>query len=605
MEGVTNNITGATYVQRTTLEEDIKRCTPHRTCLPQQDPLARPRIWEIEEQYRAHTLSNFKKHKKLFGIPPTCEHVPPIDKAFYETAHHNKPAQDINAIVSDIARKFLGAEGERILRYGAKENFKSYDEFVKCFFTADGPNKPGFPPPQNIDIHKWTDDVEFARQRLEGPHSSALQVVLKIELLPKKLLVTDEQVIGLIEEATVEEAITAQKVYIIDYHKLLEDTPCGPNRHVCAPIALFYIHSDGTMRPIAIQLYGGHVIGDINPVFTPNDNYYAWSMAKMYFNNADFHVHMLSSLWVRCLSVVSIISIVTNRNFSCNHPLRQLLRTHLDGVIADNHNLRTTFFAPNGVLSRVLSCGFDGGLEIVRKSWKLYDFNNSSFAHNANERVDAKSAMKSYPYVTDGRLLWSAYWDYCQSVIDRYYTKPDDIDDDRELTMWIRDMSSQIERVRELQTSRKEVPIVFNMTSVLFLGTAHYNSLITDMYQFYANVWSAPGTLVRPPVFTKTKDQITEKDLIDALPDKRTCLEQIAMVYYMTRRHTAEFNSECNNIIHSLVTTPIFVDKSAGNFPLQFATRLKEISEILEKRNETLEHPYNGMNPANTVTRAG
>eukprot|EP00759_Apiculatamorpha_spiralis_P053829 PhF_6_TR645/c0_g1_i1/m.900/K00461/ALOX5; arachidonate 5-lipoxygenase len=600
MEKTTNSLTGANYTPQSTLDEDIKRCTPHRTCLPQYDPLSRARMWEIEEHYRVYQLSNFKKHKKFFSTPPACEFVPCLEQHVQKTTHKDQDPSDINNVVAKLAKKYLGDEGTRILRHGSNEYFKSYEEFVECFF---GDNK--FPKPPNLDILNWTDDVEFARQRFQGPHSTAIQVVLKIELLPKRLLVTDEQVIGLIEEPTVEEAITKQKVYIIDYHKLMDDTPCKPGRYTCAPIALFYIHSNGVPRPLAIQLYGGNVVGDINPVFTPNDNYYAWMMAKMYFNNADYHVHMLSSLWCRCLCVLDVISAVTFRSFSCNHPLRQLLRPHLEGVMADHVNLRRSFFGSSGVLSRVLSSGFDGGLEIVRKSWKYYDFNNLSFVHNSNERVDEKSGIGFYPFVEDGKILWEAYWNYAQSVIDRYYTKPDDIDDDRELALWIRDLARQIERIRELQTSRKEVPIVYNITSILFLATAQYNSLVTGLYDYYANVWSVPGTMCRPPVMYKTKDQITEKDLLDSMPDKRTCLEQIALMYYMSRRHTEEYDNEDNNLIKALTSNPLFVDRSAVNFPLQFAERLKEIAEQIEERNKHVEHPNDGLNPAKIVTRAG
>eukprot|EP01065_Artemidia_motanka_P011237 TRINITY_DN16045_c1_g1_i1.p1 TRINITY_DN16045_c1_g1~~TRINITY_DN16045_c1_g1_i1.p1 ORF type:complete len:947 (+),score=282.30 TRINITY_DN16045_c1_g1_i1:66-2906(+) len=500
-----------------------------RACLPQVDPFPVERAEELKRLNRMYELDLHRGDTVLGSLPPLVRPLP-VHERF--SSAERKQSPPFNDLVEECVRAYMGKEGERLLYTRAGDGrWRSVAELDETIHSP-GPDRRGFPRPSTAD--RWLEDAEFGRQRLTGAHPNVLQQVLKCELLPKKLLVTDEQVIGLIDEDSVEEAVAARKLFIVDYHRSLDGIPTRRGAHLCAPICLLYCAEDGILRPIAIQLYGGPTPQDLNPVYTPNDNVYAWRMAKLFFNQADMHYHLVGSLFARCMLAAALFTAITCRTLSIHHPVRQLLRPHLEGVLPEVDRAFRTLFGKNGPLPKVLACGYDGQFRIAEKSWAKYDFNNTSFKHDYTERTDPSSPLMYYYYREDGLRLWKAMDQYVDSVVRKYYTRPDDIDGDRELQKWTRECVNNLHRFMDLQPSRKEQPIVFNVTTMLFNVTAQFSALTFNIYQQYGFVPNAPGVLVRGPIVEKTKDQITEGDLMSLLPDKRTTVLQTATAFVLS-----------------------------------------------------------------------
>eukprot|EP01062_Namystynia_karyoxenos_P083289 TRINITY_DN955_c1_g1_i1.p1 TRINITY_DN955_c1_g1~~TRINITY_DN955_c1_g1_i1.p1 ORF type:complete len:970 (+),score=268.81 TRINITY_DN955_c1_g1_i1:82-2910(+) len=502
---------------------------PKRACLPQVDPFPDERAEELRRLNRLYELDLHKGDAVLGALPPLVRPLPPHERFSSEQRRESAPFGDL---VEQCVRDYMGREGERLLH--SKEGDRKWRSFAELEETvhAPGADRRGFPRPSTAG--RWLEDAEFGRQRLTGAHPTVLQQVLKCELLPKKLLVTDEQVIGLIEEDSVEDAVAARKLFIVDYHRLLDNIPTRKGTHLAAPIGLFYSDAVGILRPIAIQLYGGPTPQDLNPVFTPNDNVYAWRMAKMYFNQADMHYHLVASLLTRCMLAAALFAAITFRTLSIHHPVRQLMRPHLEGVLAEVDRAFRTLMGKSSPLPKVLACGYDGQFRIAEKSWVKYDFNNASFKHDYTERVDPGSPLLHYYYRDDAMQLWKIMDSYVDTVIKKYYTRPDDIDSDNELQKWTRECVNNLHRFMDLQPSRKEQPIVFNVASMLFHVTANFSALTFNIYQQYGFQPNSPGVLVRAPIFEKTKDQITEQDLLELLPDKRTTVLQTATAFVLS-----------------------------------------------------------------------
>eukprot|EP00756_Hemistasia_phaeocysticola_P054236 Hpha_TRINITY_DN30168_c0_g1::TRINITY_DN30168_c0_g1_i1::g.110623::m.110623/K00461/ALOX5; arachidonate 5-lipoxygenase len=513
---------------------------PKRCCLPQVDPFPEERHEELKRLNRLYELDLHKGDTVLGAVPPLVRPLPTHEKF---TSKQREERCSFNDLVEECVKEYMGRDGERLL-WGREgdEKWDSVEEIIKVVHTP-GEGKAGFPRPTTVE--RWLDDAEYGRQRITGAHPTVLQQVLKCELLPKKLLVTDEQVIGLIEEDSVEDAVAARKLFIVDYHRFLDGVPTRRGTHLCAPMGLFYCATDGVLRPIAIQLYGGPTPQDLNPVYTPNDNIYAWRMAKLYFNQADMHFHLVGSLLARCLLAASLFTAITFRTLSIHHPIRQLLRPHLEEVLPEVDRVMKTLVGKNSPLPRVLACGYDGQWRIAEKCWAKYDFNNASFKNDYTERVDPSSPLMYYYYRDDGLLIWKAMAGYTDSVIRKYYRRPDDIDGDTELQRWTRECVNNLHRFCDLQPSRKEQPIVFNVASMLYHVTALFSALTFNIYQQYGFVPNAPGVLVRGPIFEKTKDQVTEADLVGLLPDKRTTVLQTATAFvlsglYQSRKKPSE-----------------------------------------------------------------
>ena len=68
--------------------------------------------------------------------------------------------------------------------------------------------------------------------------------------------------------------------------------PTRGGYYCAAPWCLLYVNGSKQLVPIAIQLNRG----DDNPVFLPNDNWYDWLLAKMFYRSADAQVPLLSSM---------------------------------------------------------------------------------------------------------------------------------------------------------------------------------------------------------------------------------------------------------------------------------------------------------------------
>ncbi len=78
-------------------------------------------------------------------------------------------------------------------------------------------------------------------------------------------------------------------VYICDLNEIMHGLPTRGGYYCAAPWCLLYVNGSKQLVPIAIQLDRG----DDNPVFLPNDNWYDWLLAKMFYRSADAQVHTI------------------------------------------------------------------------------------------------------------------------------------------------------------------------------------------------------------------------------------------------------------------------------------------------------------------------
>ena len=168
----------------------------------------------------------------------------------------------------------------------------------------------------------WKTDEEFGRQILNGYNPTLIE---KCRQIPQNFPVSDHHVKALLTRGlSLEEEVQLGNIYIIN-HKILEDIPTGyypigsgPKKgkklELAAAMCLFYLDDNEDFRPIAIQLGQEH--GEDFPIWTPNDNHNDWLLAKMWFRNADYHVHQMKSIVPRnilLLAVLATLSFDTSR----------------------------------------------------------------------------------------------------------------------------------------------------------------------------------------------------------------------------------------------------------------------------------------------------
>ena len=77
-------------------------------------------------------------------------------------------------------------------------------------------------------------------------------------------------------------------MYVCDLSEIMDGLPCKEGCYCPAPICLLYVNGSNNLVPIAIQLK--KTPGPDNPIFLPSDNWFDWTLAKMYYRCADAQV---------------------------------------------------------------------------------------------------------------------------------------------------------------------------------------------------------------------------------------------------------------------------------------------------------------------------
>ena len=83
--------------------------------------------------------------------------------------------------------------------------------------------------------------------------------------------------------------------------------PTRGGYYCAAPWCLLYVNGSKQLVPIAIQLNRG----DDNPVFLPNDNWYDWLLAKMFYRSADAQViYLYCLIYYLLLDIMHLHSVI-------------------------------------------------------------------------------------------------------------------------------------------------------------------------------------------------------------------------------------------------------------------------------------------------------
>eukprot|EP01001_Neometanema_parovale_P003059 NODE_1392_length_1753_cov_175.844785_g1323_i0.p1 GENE.NODE_1392_length_1753_cov_175.844785_g1323_i0~~NODE_1392_length_1753_cov_175.844785_g1323_i0.p1 ORF type:complete len:580 (-),score=92.44 NODE_1392_length_1753_cov_175.844785_g1323_i0:13-1707(-) len=533
---------------------------PRATVLPQNDPNQTARDKELASSYRLFPLQIM-----WVGLPPACRQVGSSDlhlSPSYAQPWVKKPRDD-----------------------GPWEAFTTLERMYHM-------NRMRLPPMSKI----WTDDAEFGRQRLVGLHPAGIEVVKR---LPPHLRVTEEMVGGLLDDGTtLSDAIRDQRIMMVDYSEKLKDIPLKRGGFLAAPICLLYLTSQGTVVPLAIQLWSATATADA-VVITPDDNLYAWQLAKMHFQSAECHWHFFGVKVLQLYQLGALFATTTFKCLSIRHPIRQLLAPCLHGALACNNWLSEFVLNQGGMADQLFSSGLDGGLVIARRAYKQYIFSNNTFHGDITNRgMDGPTrAGAGYYYAEDGKLVWEAMSKYVRAVVELYYQSPADITNDKELYAWAIQLKEYIPSVPYLQEYTVD-PIVNICSTIMWAMTAGQSASTNDAYNMIGWVPNQPFGLSLPwPM--KPRDQMTERDVLNSLPSKAETLGQAQFVSQLMNERLA-----CTPLREEISqgggAGTVFPDSNAQGLHLTFMERLADIQAVIEQRNSKRPIPYSALIPQST-----
>ncbi|XP_019187173.1 PREDICTED: probable linoleate 9S-lipoxygenase 5 isoform X1 [Ipomoea nil] len=346
-------------------------------------------------------------------------------------------------------------------------------EFPKELIRNDGEGLFKFPTPQVIGEDKtaWRTDEEFGREMLAGVNpvviSRLQEFPPKSKLDPKAYgdqtsTITKEHIQQNLDGLTVEEAIANNRLFILNHHDTLMPylrRINTTNNKIYASRTLLFLNTDGTLKPVAIELSLPHPLGDKfgahSKVYTPAEQGVEnglWQLAKAYVAVNDSGVHQLISHWLNTHAVIEPFVIATNRQLSVLHPIHKLLHPHFRDTMTINALARQILINAGGVLEKtVFPDKYAMEMSaVVYKDWVFPDQALPTDLVKRGVAVEDPSSpngvrllIQDYPFAVDGLEIWSSIKTWVQDYCKIYYKSDDVVQKDTELQAWWKELREQ------------------------------------------------------------------------------------------------------------------------------------------------------------------
>ena len=405
---------------------------------------------------------------------------------------------------------------------------------------------------------------------------------------------TDDMVEPFLEGLTLTHALSDRRIFIVD-HEILQDCPSMPDLTICAPFALFFEQNDGTLIPIAIQLFQDKA--DDNPVFLPTDSKYSWTLAKMWFNNADACVHQSAIHLAATHLIMEGIAIVMNRQLSQSHPIFKLLKPHFHLLLPTNTRAFEKLFAPiHGWTEGITNMGITGLNHIIEKfceKWRM-DIDGLLPADLMYRGVEDPEVLKHYYFREDAMTVYEIIHKYVNNYVKLYYDDDNDVIDDAEIQSWREEMAKSsaegglglhgVPGDSEKFMSRRQLVDV--CCCVIYTCTVGNSASKLKKYDEYAFIPNYPSKLIGEP--PKDKRERTEDDILAALPDKATVMETLKIFKLLAQKHSESIGHFVVNCVY---------DPKGVKLIKEFRDDLKKASGLIRTRNKSRMISYLCLDP--------
>ncbi|CAB3371080.1 Hypothetical predicted protein [Cloeon dipterum] len=434
----------------------------------------------------------------------------------------------------------------------------------------------------------WTEDWWFGLQRVQGVNSVLISLCNEI---PAKLALEVDKVEPFLEGYTLNDALQNKKLFIVDL-VLLNRAPCrGEMPVMIAPIGLFYLNKKDELMPIAIQLF--QEPSPTNPVYYPSDSRLTWIMAKMFFNMGDAQQHQSCTHLGLTHLLMETMCVAAHRHLSPSHPIFRLLAPHYLYLLAINSRGLEKLISPGGWVDSGMIVGRAGMFKLISRGfrrWRLDVHGDVEKELESRGVLDPK-VLPYYPYRDDAVPLFKIIKNYVRKVVMHYYNTPEKLEEDYEVQGWVKEMAtSQMEGglgiggiPEKLENIDQLVQICTAVVAACSMGHAGANFQQYDAYGFVPNY---PGILMKLP--PQEKREMTEKDLLEFLPNKSTTLDIMVITKLLSMKGTKSLGDFEVQYIY---------DPSVVHIAEEFRLELKKLSHEIKLRNKTRKFKYEWFDP--------
>ncbi|XP_006151913.1 arachidonate 12-lipoxygenase, epidermal-type [Tupaia chinensis] len=444
-------------------------------------------------------------------------------------------------------------------------------------------------------IHdSWKDDDLFGYQFLNGANPMLLR---RSKSLPARL-VLPPKMDNL--KTQLEKELRAGSLFEADFSLLDGVKPnviIFKQQYVAAPLVMLKLQPDGRLLPMVIQLQPPHHGCPPPLLFLPSDPPMAWLLSKIWVRSSDFQIHQLQSHLLRGHLIAESISVATMRSLPSLHPIYKLLIPHFRYTMEINILARRSLVSEWGIFDLVVSTGSGGHVDILQRATASLTYRSLCPPYDLADRglLDVKSSL----YGQDALRLWGIINRYVEGMVGLFYKSDDAVKGDTELQAWCKEVTEtglQGAQNRGFPVSlESRAQLCHFVTMCIFTCTGQHASAHLGQLDWYSWIPNGPCTMRKPP---PTSKDVTEKDIVDSLPDLHQARMQKTFTKFLGRhqpvmvalgQHTEEYFSGSG---------PQAVLK-------QFRKDLAAMDKEIEVRNASLKLPYEYLRPSmveNSVT---
>ncbi len=436
----------------------------------------------------------------------------------------------------------------------------------------------------------WQNDPEFCSQFIQGVNPMMIRVCQDRNEIP-----SDLAELKTARGESIAELIAARRLFSVDYRELAEIKP-KQNKVFYAPYVLLYRelleNNRSQLNLLGIQLTRK---AEGNTIYSHNSPPNKYLLAKMHVQCADGQYHQFVYHLALTHLAIEPFAIAHHNVFPDNHAIGQILAPHFRGSLGINYLARQTLISPVAPFTEPnFATGTAGGLELILKLWKNWDFTGMSFPEQLKMRGfdEVRSdGVEDFYFRDDGFKIWNAIKEYITNVVEIEYQSDRDVAEDSVIQNWAAETADPEKGAvpgfpKNIAT---KTVLIDTLTNIIFLASAQHSAINFSQYQYLGYIPNRPNVLYKG---------IPEGD------------GDVSIEYVMAEAlqpfKEAHFQTFFSRLLSTHSLNPITKIPAPSNPKLQeihtvFMAKLNLIAAEIDRRNNELERqgkiPYPYLSP--------
>lgn len=385
------------------------------------------------------------------------------------------------------------------------------------------------------DLNDWYSDARFAQQQFTGTNPNTITLA-SAEWLSRFANTAARQkndgMVKLFDSAQPKSFYIQDCSYFRDAARVGADKLMADGeRHLCAAVSLFQLHSDGRLHPLAVIIdYKGSIENSVtifNKRLSPSDptgsenTDWPWRYAKTCAQVSDWIRHEVTVHLVNTHMVEEAIIVATNRHMDSFHPVYRLLEPHWFRTLSLNEAARATLIPE--VVFELVGITSTQALNFINHAYKSFDFVGGYVPNDLPSRgfpldeLDTEK-FKNYAYARNMTLMWNVLRKFVASMLAIDFKSDVKVATDQQIQNWCKEIQTA-GKLQSFPTIKTVDQLIDAVTMCIHIASPQHTA-VNYLQNFYlAFVIAKPPSLwSEPPRELADLLSYTERELVLALP---------------------------------------------------------------------------------------